>query len=190
MHFATIAAHILIAASLTNAVLLPTNPPNGLYISTVSSDGTVTTDHYGTDLSHAFKMLSVQRIGMNSSTPDNSSIPTNSSLPNSAKFKRFNTDVSCNGFSIGSLDRETAINGLASWFGYGQSYTAKHESYVWGSVVAFTCNYGKKQTYTSAQFLADNGQVDDVCGATGAGWMSWPQYKSSSGRTGSSQSFC
>jgi hypothetical protein len=178
MHLTTLIAHGWIAASLVGAVLLPPNPPDGIYLATVDANGNATTTYYGNNITLA-----------DEPSPNSKSNPPAS---NSAKFlKRLDDNVSCNGFYVGSGDKDEAVNKLADWFGFGKDYKGNGVAIaVAGSVVAFSCDYGKGQRYTRDQFLADMRAVDETCGPTEAGWMTWKKYKSSYGRTGTSQKFC
>jgi hypothetical protein len=151
---------------------LPEDAPDGIY------------KHYTDDSgSPAYKKIF---------TPDSAPAPNPRSvldtLAPSAKFRR-QADVSCSNFLVGESELAGAVRGLANFFGDGNSFKKNH-SYKNGSVVAFACDYGKGQTYTSQQFLADMAAIDGVCGSQGAGWNSHKSAKSSYGRTQSSQPFC
>jgi hypothetical protein len=71
-------------------------------------------------------------------------------------FRRDNPETTCLPFLISISDLTCAENGLANWFGAGQSFKGKNgASYKCGAAVAYGCDYGGGQTYTSAEFLAD-----------------------------------
>ena len=87
-----------------------------------------------------------------------------------------------NGVSTTAADFAGAAQMLASWFGGSRSF------YGHNTAVAYGCNYGEGQTYTSSQFMNDILSINNTCQATGAGWVSSPG--SGYGRTLATKSFC
>ncbi|KAI9858414.1 MAG: hypothetical protein M1813_007518 [Trichoglossum hirsutum] len=151
---------------------LPEDAPDGIY------------NHYTDDSGSP----AYEKISMPTSTPASNPRSFLDTLTQSAKFRR-QADVSCSNYYVGGSDLPGAVKGLTDFFGAGNSFR-KNYSFKYGSVIAFACDYGRGQTYTSQQFLADMAAVDGVCGPQGAGWNSHKSAKSSYGRTQSSQSFC
>jgi len=113
-------------------------------------------------------------------------------LIDSAKFNKRGSYVgtSCGGkYGFSETDYEVALQGLANYFGNGQSFATKIW-YTYGNAVIYGCDYGKGQSFTSSQLYSDLGAVDTACPNGQTGWYSHEPWKSSYGRAVNGQSFC
>jgi hypothetical protein len=164
---------LALAAKATAGIhSLPEDAPDGFYGHYIDSNGEP----------------AYETVDVSTSAPASSRRSTPDTLIESAKFRR-DGDIKCNNFLIGGLDLAEAEAQLAKYFDAGTKFYKVYSAKV-GSAVAFACDYGKGQTYTSQQIGADMSAINLVCGPLGAGWKSYSESKSSYGRTQSSQSFC
>ncbi|KAI9868528.1 MAG: hypothetical protein M1813_005972 [Trichoglossum hirsutum] len=170
--FAVISLALAAKATAGGTYSLPKDAPDGIYRHYIDKSGKPAYEKLDTPIS----------------TPAPHPRSASDTLIGSAKFRR-DTDVKCNNFLIGENDLLDAEQGLAAFFGAGNSFSHDH-AYKNGSAIAFACDYGRGQTYTYQQFMADMAAVDSVCGPQGAGWNSHRSSKSSYGRTQSSGSYC
>jgi hypothetical protein len=152
------------------ALQRPDGGPDGLYMHYIDASGTISVKYLGnpgTTLHHRQGSLNL------ANTP-----------------RSVDSDVTCGGGYGSASDFINAEQALANFFGNGNSFYAKSVSFYSGSAAAFGCNYGHGQTCTAQQYLGDMQAVDDSCGASVAGWKSYPSSKSTYGRTLASESFC
>ncbi|KAI9868527.1 MAG: hypothetical protein M1813_005971 [Trichoglossum hirsutum] len=168
---------LILSAALASAGIhsVPEDGPDGLHIHHIDETGNSTYQFWG----EASAPVLARSIEARASYPS----------PELASLKK-RDGVNCNSFQLDSTDATAAANGLAAWFGCGRSFQGKNQAaYKSGSVVAFGCDYGNGQTYTSDQFLNDIAAVKAKCGSS-AGWDAHDSWKSSYGFTQTSQSYC
>jgi hypothetical protein len=115
-------------------------------------------------------------------------------LVNSAKFDKRRSSsyvgTQCGGsYGFSESDYEVALQGMANYFGNGQSFSGKIW-YTYGNAVIFGCDYGHGQTFTSSQLYSDLGAVDTACPNGQTGWYDHEPWKSSYGRIVTGQGFC
>ncbi|CAF0820613.1 unnamed protein product [Didymodactylos carnosus] len=91
-------------------------------------------------------------------------------------------------FSTADMDK--AIEGLAQFFGTGNSFYARSVSSYYGSAVAFGCNYGNGQHMDAEFFRNEQNLINTKCGSGRGGWNGHESWKSSYGRTSAAKSFC
>ncbi|KAH0556090.1 hypothetical protein GP486_005972 [Trichoglossum hirsutum] len=163
------------AIASAGAHSVPEDGPDGLYIHHTDENGNSTYQYWGEAPDLVFAR-----------TIEGRALNTSSKL---ASLERRDGPV-CSSFELDQNDANSATNGLAAWFGCGRSFKGKSEaSYKSGSVVAFGCDYGDGQTYTSDKYLDDIAAVKAKCGNS-AGWFAHDSWKSSYGFTQTSQSYC
>jgi len=97
------------------------------------------------------------------------------------KARQQTCDVSCNGESGPPDDINAANQGMANTLAIAPRFTGSI-SYRVGNVIAFGCDYGHGQSESSDQWNFDVGCVNAQCLATGGGWNSHHQWKSTYGR--------
>ncbi|KAI9858415.1 MAG: hypothetical protein M1813_007519 [Trichoglossum hirsutum] len=165
--FVSVILSAILASAATHSV--PEDGPDGLYIHHIDDDGNSTYQYWGEAPAPVFAR--------------------SSEVPELETLKK-RDGATCDSFQLDGNDADGATDGLAEWFGCGQQFKGKNgASYKWGSVVAYGCDYGNGQSYTSIQFLSDIAAVKAKCGSN-AGYFAHSSWKSSYGLTQTSQGFC
>ncbi|KAI9857958.1 MAG: hypothetical protein M1813_007927 [Trichoglossum hirsutum] len=168
---------VIAALTFAGAIQLHENDPDGVYIHNTADDGTIETSYVGSVGNFSSSPKFVRRSRLEDPT---STVAVN---------KR-DTGAHCNKLNGSPNDFFAAQAGLGMYFGDDGQHFTGDISFKAQSAVAFACDYGKGQQYTSCQFYADMDAVDGLCGAGGAGWSSHESWKSSYGRTLSSEKYC
>ena len=172
MHQSAIKFVLLAIASLSAALSLPEDAPQGPAIAFQYDNGTWVWDY---QTPHALAGSQV------------SSKAEPTQLPIRIPVDR----ATCNGFTMNLADVAAAEKGLADTFGKGPfTWGGRAITYTSGTVTAFGCNYGNGQQSYSATFMDDMGNVDSKCGTNGAGWYGHNEWKATYGRTLLGQGFC
>lgn len=97
--------------------------------------------------------------------------------------------VVCQSLTIPESDVTNAVNGLGAQF--GGSLTWYHAiSSVYGSAVAYGCDYANGQTIGGVEMTGYQNSISAQCGADKEGYFRLPYVKSSYGRTVAGNGFC
>jgi hypothetical protein len=176
-----ISALVIVQASAipeaTKTFSLASDAPNGFYLHFFDPDGKPQNANIG-DINTVFPDLDHH---------------TNSSIPNPKKRRDEKNQgvITCrNQYELNYNDVIAAEQGLGAMFQFGGSFSDKTVSYKHGGVVAYGCNYGNSQTITATWLAAQFAQIAQHCGATGGGWVSYPDWKASYGLDSSGVGFC
>ncbi|KAF2824446.1 hypothetical protein CC86DRAFT_384076 [Ophiobolus disseminans] len=96
----------------------------------------------------------------------------------------------CSNHGVDAASLAGAQRAFAEMCGNGYWFNSRAIAQVWGSAIAYGCNYGNGQTCHSADVWSFYGGIDNGCGYASAGWWSMEEWKASYGREVNPAGYC
>jgi hypothetical protein len=177
VNYATLAFALAAAAGLVSAA--PTEPQTGLYSAppTGTQDGTYLVS-LNADGTTAYELLSA------SASPS----PSPESTPQLTTRKN---GIGCSNYGINASDLGTAQRNFNNMVGDGIWIYGKTVAQVYGSAIAFACNYNGGSNYYDRQAAEWSwNAIDKGCGSAQAGWNSNEDNDRSFGRVTNGSGYC
>ena len=145
---------------------------NGLYTHTVGPDGSILTQYHGEHPS----LANVTQASVGSDVTV-------------ATKQRRGSGVNCQSLKFTAQDAVVATNELGYKFDSNSQFSSS-TSYVYGTAIAYGCDYGNGQRMTSTEFHGYISDIINQCGSGTEGYFNLPSSKSSYGLTNSGDGFC
>ncbi|CZR58183.1 uncharacterized protein PAC_08074 [Phialocephala subalpina] len=169
MHLLILTPLLLALASLSSAILVPLDLPNGLWTSGLQDDGTVITTS-----------LSDPTLPAIITSNSNSTISTSERLARSAKIAKRRVD--CWGTNLDHTGVDKAADSLTNWAGGGHDLCSPSPSghnnwfgYIYNGVLVYYCidQLTGCGNLNNADVRYALGQMDAKCRAYEASWFGW-----------------
>jgi hypothetical protein len=175
VNYATLAFALATAAGLASAA--PTEPQTGLYSAppTGTQDGTYLVS-LNADGTTAYELLTADSTTPTTPTP---------------KIRTRHTGVGCNNYGINASDLGNAQRNFNNMVGGGVWIYGKTVAQVYGSAIAFACNYNGGSNYYDRQAAKWSwNAIDAKCGYAQAGYNSNENNDRSFGRVTNGSGYC